>query len=768
MALQNMLVLSDRTESLVLSSAMGGVEKGHHAPTPAALASPSLFPDNGLHLTDSSESSLSSYMPVAIVSYFDGNETVTSENSDSNDHISSSASLSNGVKMRDPQPTADTAIESIEHNSEMTGSDGIRPRKKRTGDPMYVSGDIFDEEPMGSSETETTRDENSRFKKRRTSDSSYTPGQDDALADREGQILLGINKDGLIATKKKRVLDPTYVPGKDDDAYEEDEVLSPGLLRDGMITAKKKRVLDPTYIPGKEDDDADYDDEFISRVAKDGTGRKKRRTLDPTFTLAKDGQGANPYVSPKSPTIDKGRSPVRRTPRKRKAAPDVGARSSPTPSKESPARAAKKKKKTDSNLRQTAPLSPALTDPQSGDAEAAIVTKKPWETVDANLQPNHHLALEAKSVLTEAADERNKSLFSLANTHRDSQSIPPNGLAGKSNDKFGSSGKSDPVQKKIKTEDITKRISDSPAHASETLVAQKDEATDLKESLSIERAKRWATAVNVPKDLWSQGEKDLFYRIAMRGFEPLLPKQWHYDFSTLPDSLFTISREMAASTIAPARGSEFYAIKSLSDLFTLGGHVRDCSLLGIAPELVIKRAIKRYIRWAFNDAGLCINAGAIPVHTICARKTEESTVNAVMKANRRLQNLADRFQDTLSPSMTVKYRAAPAKQTRKKTHPVARSLTFPVLIGFVISGPVVAILTLNSDPSAAKAQGGKADSNFMCQFDLGEHGQDVWNSLAVAIAVMHIRHTTVGLAGNSPAGYITTTTDAQLDLDRDL
>lgn len=62
----------------------------------------------------------------------------------------------------------------------------------------------------------------------------------------------------------------------------------------------------------------------------------------------------------------------------------------------------------------------------------------------------------------------------------------------------------------------------------------KDDSYDF----SIERAKRWADAVKLPKGQWAEAEKDLFFRLAMRGFEPLLPSNWHLDFPTLPDSLF--------------------------------------------------------------------------------------------------------------------------------------------------------------------------------------------------------------------------------------
>lgn len=72
---------------------------------------------------------------------------------------------------------------------------------------------------------------------------------------------------------------------------------------------------------------------------------------------------------------------------------------------------------------------------------------------------------------------------------------------------------------------------------------------------------------------------------------------------------------------------------------------------------------------------------------------------------------------------------------------------FPLLVGFVICGPIVAILTLDTDPLSPKDfSDSEIGSKFISQFDVGEHGQDVWTSLAVAITTMHIRHTMVRLA----------------------
>ena len=42
---------------------------------------------------------------------------------------------------------------------------------------------------------------------------------------------------------------------------------------------------------------------------------------------------------------------------------------------------------------------------------------------------------------------------------------------------------------------------------------------------------------------WSQTEIDLFNKLNMRGFEPLLPKTWQMDFKTVPEGLFSLKDE---------------------------------------------------------------------------------------------------------------------------------------------------------------------------------------------------------------------------------
>lgn len=203
------------------------------------------------------------------------------------------------------------------------------------------------------------------------------------------------------------------------------------------------------------------------------------------------------------------------------------------------------------------------------------------------------------------------------------------------------------------------------------------------------------------------------------------------------------------------------AIKSLGGLFSLGGQVRDCSVLQNRPEVKIKQAIKKYIKWALRDAGLQNRPGAIPTYIIHSQKEGEPVVAAVARLNRRLGTLCKRYQEAQGGSSPTQlqqpWRLGSNTIVKKETEDSTSdpfAPFFPLLVGFVICGPIVAILTLDTDPLSPKDWADSdIGSKFISQFDVGEHGQDVWTSLAVAITTMHIRQTMVRLAEDGGAFY---------------
>lgn len=202
--------------------------------------------------------------------------------------------------------------------------------------------------------------------------------------------------------------------------------------------------------------------------------------------------------------------------------------------------------------------------------------------------------------------------------------------------------------------------------------------------------------------------------------------------------------------------------------------MRDCNILRTRPEDRIRRAIKKYVHWAMRDADIHDKPGTIPVYTIRAQKEGESVVSAVSKLNNRLGKLAKRYHDALGMSLRstsprkVKTAGAQIKQELDTNMRITSRRNFPLLVGFVICGPIVAILTLDTDPLSPKGWGEGTGSKFISQFDVGERGQDVWTSLALAITIMHIRKTVIQLADGGKGGFCRNGGAALVGEDEDL
>lgn len=257
------------------------------------------------------------------------------------------------------------------------------------------------------------------------------------------------------------------------------------------------------------------------------------------------------------------------------------------------------------------------------------------------------------------------------------------------------------------------------------VVISKAERQNLVYELTREKARHLAQEVTIPEDSDLGNEEErLFLDLATRGCKPLMSGHWQKDFSTLPESLFATGGSNDSDNgqliFETLRGSDFGAIRALQELLKIGGHVRDCKFLPARPQMVIQKAIQKYLRWAVNDAGLRTGPTTIPVHTVYAQKPGESTLSAVTRLTKKLETLARRHQASLGSS---------------------GASYWPTLIGFVLCGPIVALVSLDTDPhSTAWTEDIKVKVKYLGQFDLSEEEQDVWNSMVVAISVIHIRN----------------------------
>lgn len=276
---------------------------------------------------------------------------------------------------------------------------------------------------------------------------------------------------------------------------------------------------------------------------------------------------------------------------------------------------------------------------------------------------------------------------------------------------------------------------------------------DIEEFLTREKAGRLATAVKVPVDSnMSEEEKNLYLGLALRGIKPVMSFTWSKDFSTLPESLFAVpdnnDYQEARLTFKTQKGTDFAAIKAFRELLEVGGFVRDCRLLILKPQVVIQRFIKKYIRWAISDAGLKIAPNALPVHVIYTQRSGQTTLSAVTGLSNKMERLAERHQKLHSEF----YFGKPSKGLRSLSHTEQPTDSehiryWPTLVGFLLCGPIMTIVSLNTDPNSV-VWSEKANSRvkYLGQFDMSETDQDVWNSLAIAIAVINMRKSLARLA----------------------
>ncbi|OJZ83774.1 hypothetical protein ASPFODRAFT_140747 [Aspergillus luchuensis CBS 106.47] len=492
------------------------------------------------------------------------------------------------------------------------------------------------------------------------------------------------------ARKKKREVDATYIPKEEE---EEDDVfnadtneIDPSELIDRVSQRNRKwrPDVDATYLPGKNDDgDSSQGEEATVRASK-----KRRVMPHPAFATSVDARRLTPEkpvkaevpVTPSAQTDPVYLQGVTGFLQKDHTTTDLGAIPYPTPD----------------TLRKKIITKAAIT---SSAPRARPVPKKAPKK-------EHEEYVAGESVSPEPEDTPIKSVET-------ENAIPAD---------F--------------TEDDNEEYQDRPIHHTEK--------TGIVFDFSVERAKRWASAINVPKGLFNEEEKDLFFRLAMRGFEPVVPRSWRYDFPTLPESLYPRSSEETDKPIIDVtRSSNLYAIKALTSLFAVGGRVRDCDILHQQPEPLIKQAIQKYISWALFDVNLHTMKDALPVHVIYAQKKHEKTITAIRKINTRLQKLTRQHQEDLGVANNT--------YTEKQMAEILENTKFPLLTGFIICGPIVAILTHSTDPR--EIGNGQEDGRFISQFDLSERGQDVWNSLAIAITVMHVRRTMLMLAHQGRGSY---------------
>lgn len=308
------------------------------------------------------------------------------------------------------------------------------------------------------------------------------------------------------------------------------------------------------------------------------------------------------------------------------------------------------------------------------------------------------------------------------------------------------------------------REDDAISFSSSALTRRKVEDMDAH---AMEEARRHAAAIRLPPNsgIWSQTERELFFHLAYRGFEALLPENWMLDFDTLPISVFANGNTLDVPVIHNVRDNQFRACHALRRLFEAGHDVRDRTHVspGYKREKILGRSVKRYLYWAFTDVGLrpSSNSTYLPVHVVVTKRGDRSTLQTLEDTAMKLHSLSQRHQRARGVHSSIEGHELTASDA-EETRVIEDDESSPTLIGLVIISSVLAIVTLSpfsvlppqqpirqtlspphSDPDPAPSTLG-SDFNpdrlrIIAELDFSQKDQDVWNALGVAIVAMQIR-----------------------------
>jgi hypothetical protein len=296
----------------------------------------------------------------------------------------------------------------------------------------------------------------------------------------------------------------------------------------------------------------------------------------------------------------------------------------------------------------------------------------------------------------------------------------------------------------------------------ETFVVDEDKYIEQhrQEDALIERQRRENQGRELRAAGWPEDAVFLFQKLGMRGFEPLLPHIWFDDFNTLPADLFTRNVDKAfIKPISTRPDAEYHgrhtfdsiyfcvtdialAFKALEELFGLGGRVRD-AVLQKAPirtaENHIRSAVLKYNKWALKDGNIENLWGDISLFDVisCYKKVNSKVAEA--KMIRKLEKRANQWREALH-LRKLQDESLKGKGRASDMEPLPEVNT---LYGIVAVHTIMAFVAYDVNATRPLLR-------TVAMFDLGQEGYDVWNSLAIAIFVIHCRNRLIQLQDALP------------------
>jgi len=145
------------------------------------------------------------------------------------------------------------------------------------------------------------------------------------------------------------------------------------------------------------------------------------------------------------------------------------------------------------------------------------------------------------------------------------------------------------------------------------------------------------------------------------------------------------------------------------------------------PEHHIHRSVKKYNQWATKDSDVShIWKDLSLFETVTCDKFTSSHI-AEQRMVRKLGKLHNRWNEAFDTY---------DKENSSDPNHVAAPEETPTLYGVIASHTVMAFVSY----VAATEANAKASLRMIAMFDFSEEGYDVWNSLAIAIFIVHCRN----------------------------
>jgi hypothetical protein len=150
-------------------------------------------------------------------------------------------------------------------------------------------------------------------------------------------------------------------------------------------------------------------------------------------------------------------------------------------------------------------------------------------------------------------------------------------------------------------------------------------------------------------------------------------------------------------------------------------------------ERHIRDAVRKYNKWAMKDGNLTPMSDNLSIFDSihCRNRMDVSLMEA--KMHRRLDKLAARWRDAFHQR-----EIQDNTKTKSAVNQFDNGPELPTLYGVISSHTIMALVSYDVHAETPALR-------MVASFDWGQEGYDVWNSLAVAIFVIHCRNRMIEL-----------------------